>query len=161
MALESITLIILGLIIGGVIGSLVPMMPGALLSLAGIAVYFFYTDDPSILFTVFGIFTGVFTLLVDWFSGAVASKYGGASTKTSIAAGIAGLIGLVVSFGNPLGLALAVAATVFIREYLIHGDEEDSFRAALYTTIGVLGSGIIQAILTGSILVAYLLTFVI
>lgn len=153
-------MIVSALLIAGVIGSIVPMMPGALFSLAGIGVYFFYTDDPSILFTVFGAFTGVFALLVDWFAGAVASKYGGASTRTSIAAGITGLIGFIF-LGGPIGLALAVAATVFIREYLIHGDEEDSFRAALYTTIGVLGSGVIQALLTGSILVAYLLTFVI
>jgi hypothetical protein len=54
-----------------------------------------------------------------------------------------------------------VAATVFIREYMIHGEGEDSFKVALYTTVGVLGSGVIQAMLTGSIFVAYLVTLVI
>lgn len=160
MAIETLTIIVSVLLIAGIIGSLIPMAPGALFSLAGIGVYFFYSDDPSLLFVVLGVITGLFTLLVDWFSGAVASKYGGASTRTSMAAGVMGLLGFIF-LGGPIGLALAVAATVFIREYLIHGEEEDSFKAALYTTIGVLGSGVIQVMLTGSIFVAYLVVLVI
>lgn len=158
--METLTLLILGLLIAGMLGSIVPMAPGALFSLLGIGIYFFYADDPSLLFIIFGTLTGVFTLLVDWFAGSIASKYGGASTKTSIAAGLTGLLGFIF-LGGPIGLALTVTATVFIREYLIHGDEKDSLKAATYATIGVLGSTVIQTILTGSILVAYLITLVI
>ncbi|QGA80763.1 DUF456 domain-containing protein [Candidatus Nanohalobium constans] len=159
--MEITTLIVIILLFAGVIGSIVPMAPGALFSLAGVIIYFFSTEDPSILFTVFGILTAGFTLLVDWFAGSIAAKYGGASSKTSLAAGIGGLIGFIVTAGNPLGLAAGVALTVLIREYLIHGGERDSLKAAVYATIGVLGSSIVQAVLTASILIAFLISMVI
>jgi len=44
---------------------------------------------------------------------------------------------------------------------MIHGDSTKGTKAAVYATIGVLGSAIIQALLTASILVAFVLTFLI
>ena len=155
--MEPIGILILVLLVAGVIGSIVPMMPGALFSLAAVVIYFFRADDPSLLFTVFGTITSAFALFVDWFAGAVAAKYGGASKKTSIAAAVAGLFGFFF-MGGPLGLALAVSVTVFVREYLIHGRSGDGAKAAVYATIGVLGSAFVQAMLTGSVLLAYLIT---
>jgi uncharacterized protein YqgC (DUF456 family) len=155
--MEPITLLVLTLLAAGIIGSIVPMAPGALFSLAGVLVYFFGSDDPSILFTFFGVLTSVFALSVDWFAGSVAAKYGGASTKTSLAAGIGGFIGFLITAGNPLGLAAGVALTVLAREYMIHGDEKESLRAAFYGTVGVLGSAVVQAFLTASILIAFLI----
>lgn len=158
--METLTLLIVGLFIAGIIGSIVPMMPGALFSLIGVGVYFFLTEDPSLLFTVFAGLTGIFALATDWFAGSIAAKYGGASNRTSIMAGIAGVFGFIF-LGGPIGLALTVAATVFIREYLIHGDSGKGSKAAIYATIGVLGSAVVQTFLTASILLAYVLTFVI
>jgi len=136
------------------------MMPGALFSLIGVGVYFFMTEDPSIIFTAFAGLTSIFALATDWFAGSIAAKYGGASNKTSLMAGLAGVLGFFF-LGGPIGLALAVAATVFFREYMIHGDSTKGTKAAVYATIGVLGSAIIQALLTASILVAFVLTFLI
>jgi uncharacterized protein YqgC (DUF456 family) len=158
--MESVTLIVLVLFLGGIVGSIVPMMPGALFSLIGVGVYFFMTEDPSLLFTVFAALTGTFALATDWFAGSIAAKYGGASNKTSLMAGVAGIFGFIF-LGGPIGLALAVAATVFIREYMIHGDSRKGAKAAVYATIGVLGSAIVQTLLTASILIAFILTFLI
>lgn len=156
--MEAITGLILFLLVAGVVGSIVPMMPGALFSLAAVLIYFFRAEDPSLLFTAFGTLTAAFALFVDWFAGAVAANYGGASKKTSIAAAVTGFLGFIF-LGGPVGLAFAVSLTVFFREYMIHGDQEDGAKAALYATIGVLGSAIIQAMLTGSILLAYLVAY--
>ncbi|MFB6192845.1 MAG: DUF456 domain-containing protein [Candidatus Nanohaloarchaea archaeon] len=157
--MELVSGLILVLLLAGVVGSIVPMMPGAVFSLAAVLIYFFRVDDPSLIFTVFGAFTSGFALLVDWFAGAVAAKYGGASRKTSMAAAVTGLIGFIF-LGGPIGLALAVSATVFIREYMIHGDGSNGAKAAVYATIGVLGSAFVQAMLTGSVLLAYALTYI-
>ena len=158
--METLTVLILMLLVAGVIGSIIPLMPGALLSLSAVVIYFFRADDPSILFTVFGVLTASFALIADWFAGSVAAKYGGASNKTSLMAGIAGIFGFFL-LGGPLGLAVAVATVVFVREYLIHGKEEKGLKAAVYATIGVLGSAVIQTMLTASILLGFLLTMVI
>jgi uncharacterized protein YqgC (DUF456 family) len=157
--LDTITLIVLVLLTGGVIGSIIPMAPGALISLTGIAAYIFGSNETSLLFLIFALPTAVFAVIVDWFAGAIAAKYGGASKETSIAAGVAGLLGFLF-LGGPLGLVAAVSSTVFLREYLIHGDEKNSGKAAFYATIGVLGSAVVQAMLTASILAAFLLTLV-
>jgi uncharacterized protein YqgC (DUF456 family) len=159
--MEIITWFVILLLITGIIGSIVPMAPGALFSLAGVLVYFFGSDDPSILFTVFGVLTSVFALSVDWFAGSVAASYGGASTKTSLAAGIGGFIGFLITAGNPVGLAAGVALTVLVREYMIHGDEKESLRAAFYGTVGVLGSAVVQALLTFSILAGFLFSILV
>lgn len=158
--METLTLLVVGLLIAGIVGSIVPMMPGAAFSLIGIGVYFFATEDPSLLFTVFAALTGLFAMATDWFAGSIAAKYGGASNKTSLMAGIAGVFGFIF-LGGPIGLALTVAATVFIREYMIHGDSGKGSKTAIYATIGVLGSAVVQIFLTASILFAYVLTFLI
>lgn len=136
------------------------MMPGALFSLIGVGIYFFMTQDPSLTFVVFAGITGLLALVTDWFAGSIAAKYGGASNKTSLMAGVAGVIGFIF-LGGPIGLALAVAATVFLREYLIHQDSSKSLKASVYATVGVLGSALVQAMLTASVLVAYILTWLI
>jgi len=158
--MELSVMLALLLLTAGILGSIVPMAPGAVFSLIGVGVYYFMTDDPSMIFTTFATLTGMFALATDWFAGSVAAKYGGASNKTSLMAGLAGVLGFVF-LGGPIGLALAVSITVFIREYLIHGDSDKGAKAAVYATIGVLGSAIIQTILTGSILIAFVLTFLI
>lgn len=158
--METTTLIVLALLLAGIAGSIIPMAPGAVFTLIGVGVYFFMTDDPSMIFTVFAALTGLFALATDWFAGSIAANYGGASNRTSLMAGLAGVLGFVF-LGGPIGLAVAVAATVFFREYLIHGDSDKGMKAAVYATIGVLGSALIQMILTGSILIAFLLIFLI
>lgn len=156
--MELITIAVLILLIAGVAGSFLPMVPGALFSLTGVLVYLFWSPEASLIFTVFGVLTALMALLFDWFAGSIVAKYGGASTRTSLFAGLAGFIGFVVTLGNPVGLLVAVMGTVFVREYLIHGEGRKSLRSAFYATLGVLGSGIIQGMLTASVLLAFLIT---
>ncbi|WP_414836872.1 DUF456 domain-containing protein [Candidatus Nanohalococcus occultus] len=158
--MEPVTIAVIVLLIAGVVGSIVPMAPGALFSIIGVLLYMYESKEVSLLFSVFSLLTGLFALLTDWFAGSIAAKAGGASNTTSLMAGIAGVFGFIF-LGGPIGLAIAVAATVFLREYLIHGDSNRSLKASAYSTLGVLGSALIQAMLTASILVAFLLTILI
>ena len=98
------------------------------------------------------VLVGVLTWVVDFAGGAVAARVGGASTKTAV---LAGLVGLVLFFvTGPLGIILGVAGTVFVVEFYRQQDARKGLKAALVTTAGMLASGIAQALLTGSILVA-------
>jgi uncharacterized protein YqgC (DUF456 family) len=157
--MDPANLIILGLLIGGVIGSITPAVPGALLSLLATAVYIATSPDPSLIYILFSITVAGFALAADWLAGTIAAKYGGASNKTSVMAGIAGLIGFIF-FGGPVGMTVLIAATVYIREYLIHGDKEISGKGAFYATLGVLGSTIIQTFLTLLVLIVFILTLI-
>lgn len=150
----AIAAIILMLI--GVIGSVTPMVPGALLSIAGILVYYWSTGytRPSLLFLIGFILVGLVAVLTDYFAGSIAAKAGGATTRTSI---IAGLVGFLMFFvAGPIGILVGVAGTVFLREFLISGDAEKSMKAAGYSTLGVLGSTAVQLLITVSLLAVFI-----
>jgi uncharacterized protein YqgC (DUF456 family) len=93
---------------------------------------------------------GATVLLIDWFGGALAAKAGGASTRLSLAAGVVGLGGMLVA--GPVGMLVGTSLTVFLLEYRKSGDSTESLRAVTYTTLGVLATSIMQALLTLGIL---------
>jgi uncharacterized protein YqgC (DUF456 family) len=140
------------LLVGGVVGSLVPQVPGAPVSLAGVYVYWYATGEPGAVLLVTLTLVGVLTWVVDFAGGAVAARVGGASTATAVLAGVVGL--LLFFLTGPLGIVLGVALTVFIVEFYRQDDARKGAKAALVTTAGMLASGVVQAVLTGSILVA-------
>lgn len=98
------------------------------------------------------VVVGVLTWVVDWLGGAIAAKISGASTETAIIAGLAGLV--LFLFTGPIGILLGVAGTVFILEFYRQQDARASVKAAAITTAGMLGSAVMQALLTGSMLLA-------
>ncbi|WP_413229573.1 DUF456 domain-containing protein [Haloarcula salinisoli] len=140
------------LLVGGVVGSLVPQVPGALLSLAGVFTHWYATGEPGLGLLVALVIVGVLTLVVDWFGGAIAARAGGASNTTALLAGVVALVLFFVT--GPLGIILGVAATVFAVEFYRQQDARQGLKAALVTTAGMLASSVAQALLTGSILLA-------
>jgi uncharacterized protein YqgC (DUF456 family) len=146
-----LVLVAFALLVGAVVGSLVPQVPGALLSLAGVLLYWYATGEPGTLLLAGLVLVAVLTWVVDVAGGAVAARVGGASNLTAV---IAGLVGLVLFFlTGPLGIILGVTATVFLVEFRRQQDARKGAKAALVTTVGMLASGVVQALLTGSILV--------
>jgi len=142
------------LLVGGVVGSLVPQVPGALLSLAGVYSYWYATGEPGIWLLAGLTLVGVLTWVVDFFGGAIAARAGGASTTTAVLAGVVGLV--LFFFTGPLGIILGVAGTVFAVEFYRQQDARKGLKAALVTTAGMLASSVAQAVLTGSMLLAML-----
>lgn len=150
------------LLILGFIGSFTPALPGSLLSGLGVVIYWWSTgyQQPGTLFVGIAVFLSILGLLLDWFSGAITARIGGASDKTSLMAGIAGIIGFVF-LGGPVGVLIAVAGTVFLREYLVSGDMSKAKKAGIYSAIGFLSSMFMQALITLVILIGFLITLII
>jgi hypothetical protein len=142
----------LGLLVLGVVGSLIPGLPGAILSLAGVYLFWWQSGytEPGVLLLVGLTLVGLVTVAVDWLAGALAAKASGASTQTTVLAGLAGLVLLFVA--GPFGVIIGIAGVVFAVEFYRGGDAEASLRSAAITTLGMLGSNIVQALLTGSML---------
>jgi uncharacterized protein YqgC (DUF456 family) len=158
--MDLFLLLTLALLILAVVGSLLPMLPGALFSIAGILVYWWstgYTRPGSVFLTGF-IFVGLIAVLTDYFGGSIAAKAGGASTRTSVIAGIVGFLMFFVL--GPPGIFVGVAGAVLVREYLRTGDMERSGKVALYSTLGVLGSTAVQFIVTVSLLAAFAIALI-
>lgn len=140
------------LLIAGVVGSVVPAMPGALASLAGVYCYWWQTGyaDPGTLYLVALTLGGLFALAFDWLGGALATKVGGGSTASTFAAGVVGFLLFFVA--GPLGVIVGVAGTVFVVEYLGGGTTSSSLRTAAYATAGMLASAVSQLLVTVSML---------
>lgn len=155
--MDVIALLAIALAAVGVAGVVLPLVPGALLSLAGVYLYWWSTGyaDPSLPVLVTLTAVGLFTVIIDYFGGAIAARAGGASSVTTTAAVVVGLVLLLVT--GPVGFLLGIAATVFIVEFVRNHDPEQSARAALYATAGVLASTVMQVLLTGAMLVVLVL----
>lgn len=150
------TVVAIGLLVLGVVGSVVPALPGALLSLSGVLLYWWSTafTEPSVPVLAAFVVVGVLAAAVDYFGGAIAAGLGGASRSTVLVAVFVGVALFFVT--GPVGAVLGLTATVFVLEFRRAGDAKASGRAALYTAVGVLGSAVVQLLLTGAMLVAFL-----
>jgi uncharacterized protein YqgC (DUF456 family) len=160
--IENIFLLIaIVLMLAGIAGSLIPAMPGPLLSMLGAGIYWYGTgfSEPGTLALVMIFGTGILALLFDSLSGYLGSKAGGASSRTAIAAGLAGFLLFFVA--GPVGIILGVTGVVFIREYLRTGEPRDSLRASIFTMVSVMASSAVQAILTFLMLLVFAVSLVI
>jgi uncharacterized protein YqgC (DUF456 family) len=141
----------------GVLGSVVPLVPGALLSLGGLYLYWWSTGyaDPSAL--VLGALTllGLLIVALDWFAGAISAKVSGAGNLTTVLAGVAGFLLFFVA--GPFGILGGIAGVVFLAELRRTGDAAASARTAVYTTVGMLASTVAQFLLTALLVLGFLL----
>ncbi len=155
---ELIFLLAVVLGVAGVVGSVVPLLPGAPLSLLGIGLYWWSSgfSEPGLLSIVVIAVIGLTAVVTDTFAGAIAAKFGGASWVTTTLAGLVGFALLFVT--GPLGMLLGIAITVFGAEVYRHRDARAGARTALVATIGVIGSAAMQFVLTLSMVVIFLVS---
>lgn len=144
-----------GLALAGVIASFVPLVPGGLLSLAGVVSYWYLTGDLSTaaLAGLGGLCVAI--VLFDWLGSAVAAHASGAAAGTAVLAAVAAAVLLFLV--GPVGAVLGVATVVFLAEYRRHGDTRRGLRTAAFTTVGMLASTAVQFVLTATVLVSFLL----
>lgn len=143
------------LLLAAVVASVVPLVPGGLLSMLGVGYYWYATGDPGLLMVLALVGLGVLALVFDWLGGAVSAHVGGASTRTTAIAAVAAVALLFVL--GPLGALLGIAGTVFALEFRRHGDVERGLRTAGFATVGTLASSVMQVLLTGIVLGSFLL----
>lgn len=155
---ELLMILVLTLLVGGVVGSVLPLIPGALLSLAGVYLHWWSTDftDPGVLVLLVLTVIGIGAFLADYFGGAITARAGGASLVTTSLAVIVGFVLLFVT--GPIGLLIGIAGTVFLAEYYRHRDARTGAKTALYAMIGVIASTAAQVLLTTSLLVIFVVT---
>lgn len=146
------------LMIGGIVGSIYPAIPGPILSMIGAFVYFWSTgySDPRTVIFILIIFTGLVAIGLDYLAGYIGADIAEASQRTAIAAGIASFLLFFVS--GPLGIIIGTGATVLIRELMLGKDFDKALKSAAYTTVAMLGSVVAKVGLTTLMLIVFLIT---
>lgn len=157
---ELVLIVALALLVGGVIGSVVPLVPSGLLSLAGVWTHWLFASDPigPIVLTVLTL-TAIVTALLEHLGGPLAAKMSGSSNQVMVASTIGGLLLLFVL--GPIGIIVGVVGTVFLLELKNGTDVELAARRSVYTAIGVLASSVMQFLLTLSILAVFVIFVVV
>lgn len=135
MDIALINIICLILLLLGIIGTFLPILPGLVLSLCGLLIYKFGTDsDLSMIYIwVFGILTVISAVLNYVIPAKTNRKYGG-TRWGSIGSVIGTIIGM---FFPPIGFLIGMFAGVFVGE-LLH-DSKDMDKAWKSTKGALIG----------------------
>lgn len=155
---DVVTILAVALLVGGVVGTVAPLVPGGLLSLSGLYLYWWHSGfaEPGTLTLAVLTLLGVLTVVAEFFGGSIAARAGGASWTTTTIATVVAIVLMIVT--GPLGLLVGLFGTVFAVEFLRGGDLDRSARSAAYATAGMFASTAIQALLTLTILFAFLVS---
>lgn len=131
IALASIMLLILGLV-----GTILPILPGLLLSICGLLIYKFGTDAPlsMVYIWIFVVLTVISTVLNYLIPAKTNRKYGG-TRWGSVGSIIGTLVGLF--FFPPFGFFIGMILGVFVGE-LLH-DSKDKKKAINSVKGAVIG----------------------
>jgi uncharacterized protein YqgC (DUF456 family) len=140
-------------LVAGVVASLVPAVPGAALTLAGLLFYWWQTGEPGTVALVVLVLLALTAFVLDYLAGVVSARAGGASWSTAAVATTAGLF-LTFVLG-PVGFLLGTGGVVFAIEFAHHGEFEKSGKAAVYTTAGVVVSTFVRVLLNLAVLVFF------
>lgn len=143
METSLIQLVSIVLLIVGILGTILPVLPGLLLSLCGLLIYKFGTDAPlpMIYIWIFVILTAISVVLNYVIPAKTTRKYGGTRWGSigSVVGTIAGMFLIPVPFGFLIGMFLGV----FIGE-LLHdaSDKKKAWNSTKGALIGFLyGTG--------------------
>jgi len=141
------TLLIIGaiLVILGIIGAVVPAMPGPAFSFAGLLLLFF--GRPGALTIANLVWFGaamIILVAIDYIAPILGAKFSGASRKGLIGA-IAGCL-LGIFFFPPVGIFLGAFVGAFAGEMADGKDGTQALRAGIGTLIGSLAVIILQTI---------------
>jgi uncharacterized protein YqgC (DUF456 family) len=153
----SVVVLVLSMLIMavGLVGSVVPVLPGPPLVFVGILIYALYTRFEVItgLHIWLFLFLTLLSFVIDYASGAVGARWAKSSGWGVLGALIGGIVGL---FFLPWGVLIGPLAGAILLEALARREFRKSFRAGAGAVLGVLGGSICKVVIS----VAMILIFV-
>ena len=155
MIVFSLIIISFILMILGLLGSFLPVLPGVPLSWLGLLVFFFIPLVPFN-YWLLGI-TLVVTVLIfilDWVIPAIGTKKFGGSKKGMIGASL----GLIAGIFIPIPFAVLIGPFVgaFIGELINRSDSKTAGKAALGSFLGIMASSFMEFVVAFSFFILYL-----
>lgn len=145
------------LIIAGIAGSLHPALPGPLISLLGVFIYWWSTgySSPGTVALMIIVLTGLVALILDSLAGYLGVEKSGASRKTAYMAAAASFLLFFVA--GPFGVIIGTAGVILARELMLGKDFDEALRSAVYSSVAMLASVVAKAALTFLMLLIFLI----
>ena len=139
------------LLISGVAGAVLPMVPGPILTAVALFLALISDQINGTLYWFF-VVSGIMIFLIDFFMPAYLTKKSGASKRASNGA----LIGMILSLFTGPGLFLGAFIGAFIGEFSMTSDATKSARASIYAVLGVFSGMAIKLFYTLAMLILYI-----
>jgi uncharacterized protein YqgC (DUF456 family) len=146
------------LFVVGLVGSLIPWVPGPLFILGGAVLWAFATDFAEIGLGRLAILTGLalLTFLLNFVAGAIGARRYGGSRWGVVGAVVGAVVGL---FFGPFGLLICPVVGAVIGELLRGADLEGSMRSGFGAAVGLL-AGILADFVISLVMVGLFLWWV-
>ncbi|BAZ81721.1 MULTISPECIES: DUF456 family protein [Sphaerospermopsis] len=164
--MQIIYCLLIALMLVGVIGSVVPAIPGSSLILAAIIIWGIVNGSVAVI-KIPLIVTGIVLLLsmaVDFLAGYIGAKQAGASKWGQIGAFVGLLLGFfgllpALPFGGPLlGMLIGPLLGAIIGELLYQKDLGKAVKAGIGITVGTVVGNLLQGVLAVSAVVVFIWT---
>ncbi|MEB3148808.1 MAG: DUF456 family protein [Sphaerospermopsis sp.] len=164
--MQIIYCLLIALMLVGVIGSVVPAIPGSSLILAAIIIWGIVNGSVAVI-KIPLIVTGIVLLLsmaVDFLAGYIGAKQAGASKWGQIGAFVGlflGFFGLLpaLPFGGPLlGMLIGPLLGAIIGELLYQKDLGKAVKAGIGITVGTVVGNLLQGVLAVGAVVVFIWT---
>lgn len=128
----------------GIIGTVLPVLPGSILVFAGIITYGFMTgfEGLSTYFFILEFIVLLITFLIDFLATAASTRKFGGSKKASVGAVIGTIAGLIIL--GPLGIIIGPFLGASAAELLYGTDINQAVRSGFGSLIGILGGTLIK-----------------
>ncbi len=143
-----ISIITVLLIITGIVGSIIPFLPGEPLILLGAIVYglgFGFDRIGIVIYVILAVLTA-FSLVVNYVATSIGAKKLGASIFGMIGAVLGAVIGFLV--GNIIGLLIGPFIGAFIGELIRTGKVEISIKAGLGAVLGFFAGSLMRFLIS-------------
>jgi hypothetical protein len=159
--MNSILLIVsAGLIITGIIGSFLPIIPGPITSWLGLLAICQIQDfSASITLLTITFIVAITIFITDYFIPIIGSKYFGGSKYGIVGTSIGLLIGLFSPI--PFGIIIGAFLGALIGEYFGGKSVSEGIKPAIGSLVGIISSSIIKFITGFSFLIIYITLIII
>jgi hypothetical protein len=138
------------LLILGLVGAVVPAIPGPILSSVGLILALVYNDIDGLLIYLL-IACGFVIFCLDLILPSLITKKSGGSKRAATGA----LIGMLLSIFTGPGLILGAFIGAFIGEFSVTQNMSKSAHSSLHAVIGVFSGILVKAIFALFVLIAY------
>jgi uncharacterized protein YqgC (DUF456 family) len=140
----------------GVLGTFLPVLPGApliFLAALGYGIYEGFRQVTSITLVILLVLMGL-TLLIDYLAGVVGAKKYGATRWGTWGAFIGGVLGVIIF--SIIGLILGPLAGAVAGELLAGRKPSEALRVGLGTMLGLAGGAVLKFVIALSMFILFL-----